>query len=161
MNIQLPILQKLKVKHTLRTTQWLLLAAFVLLAPAWADAQRTVSGTVKDAGSSDPLIGATVMEQGTTTGTISDVDGAFSLSVSDDATTLVISSVGYGSQNVDIAGRSVIDIMLGESASMLDEVVVTGYGTATQREVTSAITHISSEDFNKGNVNSATQLPTG
>ncbi len=161
MNIQLSILQKLKVKHKLRATRWLLLAAFVLLAPAWADAQTTITGTVKDAGSSDALIGATVMEQGSTTGTITDLNGAFSLEVSDDATTLVISSVGYGSQNASIAGRSVIDIMLSQSASLLDEVVVTGYGTARQREVTSAITSVSSEEFNKGNVNDPMALLQG
>ncbi len=101
------------------------------------------------------------MEQGTTTGTISDVDGAFSLSVSDAATTLVISSVGYGSQEVDITNRSTIDVSLSEVASILDELVVTGYGTAQRREVTSAISSVSEDEFNKGSVSDPMQLLQG
>ena len=103
-------------------------------------AQRTITGMVKDA-QGEPLIGANVLVQGTQIGTITDVDGSFSLSVPKDKNFVVISYVGYGEKVVDVTGLTTIDVQLTES-TILNEVVVTalgisrasktlGYGTAT------------------------------
>ena len=123
-------------------------------------AQRTITGTVTDADGGEPLIGATVLAVGTTSGTITDFDGKFSLNVADDVGELEFSYTGYASQRIAIEGRSTIDVVM-TAGTLLDEVVVTGYGTQKAKEVTSSITHIGAEDFNKGNVNNPTQLLQG
>lgn len=122
--------------------------AIMCLSGAAALAQQ-VKGTVKDA-SGDPVIGAAVMVQGTTVGAVSDFEGAFTLpgSVANDAV-LVVSSIGYETQTVYRAGRSVIDIVLIEDALMLDDVVVVGYGVQKKSVVTAAIAKVSSDDLGK------------
>ncbi len=94
-----------------------------------------------------PLIGATVQVKGTTTGTATDLDGSFSLSAPDNATTLVVAYLGYATQEVLINGRTVIDITLSEDASALDEVIVVGYGRQQKRNITGAVTTISASQI--------------
>lgn len=142
------------------TLKWLLVLVAV---GTWnfAVAQSTISGSVTDAENGDPLIGANVLVVGTSTGAITDLDGNYSITVPDDATQIEFSYTGYTSQIVDIpAGGGQLDVTL-EQGTQLDEVVVTGYGTAKSKEVTGSITSVKAEDFNQGNVNDVNQLLQG
>ncbi len=135
-----------------------LACALVLLTSAQINAQRTVSGVVSDS-NGEALIGANILEKGTSNGTITDLDGSYSLTVADGAT-LVFSYTGFTDTEVEVGNQSTIDVSLQEG-ELLDEVVVTGYGTQKSREVTSSIVSVKAEDFNKGNVNDVSQLLQG
>lgn len=142
------------------TLKWLLVLVAV---GTWnfAVAQTTISGTVTDAESGDPLIGANVLVVGTSTGAITDLDGNYSITVPNDATQIEFSYTGYTSLVLDVpAGGGQLDVQL-EQGTQLDEVVVTGYGTAKAKEVTGSITSVKAEDFNQGNVNDVNQLLQG
>ncbi|TAM95470.1 MAG: SusC/RagA family TonB-linked outer membrane protein [Chitinophagaceae bacterium] len=102
--------------------------------------QHQVSGVVKDA-HGNPLIGATVQVKGTNTGTATDAQGRFSLEVPDNAV-LTISSVGYQSEDVSVGGRTSLNITLQVSSSTLNELVVTGYTTQKEKDITGSITSI-------------------
>ncbi|MCQ2145957.1 MAG: TonB-dependent receptor [Bacteroidales bacterium] len=117
----------------------------VIMGAVCATAQAQVRGTVKDA-SGEPVIGAAVMIQGTTTGTTTDIDGAYSINASSNAT-LEVSSIGYQTQTIQVQGRSVIDIILEEDSMMLDDVVVVGYGTQKKSVVTASISSITSDNL--------------
>jgi TonB-linked SusC/RagA family outer membrane protein len=108
-------------------------------------AKKQITGRVVDA-QGEPIIGANIIEVGTTNGTVTDVDGSFSLSVKENAV-LHISYIGYLSQDINTVGKTTFDIVLEEDTKALEEVVVVGYGTLTKKELTSAISHISSKDF--------------
>ncbi|NNE76876.1 MAG: SusC/RagA family TonB-linked outer membrane protein, partial [Pricia sp.] len=107
--------------------------------------QSTVTGTVVDS-EGVPLPGANVIEKGTTNGTQTDFDGNFSLEVADDAT-LVISYIGFLTQEVAVDGQSSINVQLGEDSAQLDEVIVTGYQTETKRETTAAVSIVKAEEL--------------
>lgn len=110
-------------------------------------AQHEVRGTVKDEASLTSIPGATVLEMGTMNGTITDVDGYFELTVSDDQDTLQFSYVGFRSIEVPIRGRTEINVVLEEETTELDEVVVIGYGTQKKKVVTGAISSVSEKEI--------------
>ena len=113
-----------------------------------ADAiDKTISGTVTDGDSGDGLPGVNVLAKGTTTGTVTDVDGNYRLTVADNVNTLVFSSVGYETFEETINGRSVISISLMPDIQALSEVVVVGYGTQSRKEITSAVSSVRAEDI--------------
>lgn len=112
---------------------------------------KEISGTVIDVETNDGLAGASVVVKGTTIGTITDTNGQFNLSIPDDASLLVISYVGYASQEIPVGSQSVFNISLKPDVSALTEIVVVGYGTQKKTDVTGSIAVVSSEDFNKGN----------
>jgi len=120
---------------------------------------QDVSGTVSDA--NGPLPGASIVVQGTTNGTQTDFDGNYSLSNIGSNAVLVVSYIGYKSQEVAVNGRSTINIVLEEDAQALDEVVIIGYGSTTVKDATGAVSAVSSEDFNGGVIASAEQLIQG
>lgn len=109
-------------------------------------AEKQVSGVVVDE-KGDPIIGASVQVKGTTTGTISDYDGEFTLSVPDDATTLTVSFVGMQTQEVEIAKN--LRIVLHEASEMIQEVVVTGYGNVTKGSFAGSAQAVNSETIEK------------
>ncbi len=137
----------------------LLLMGLVMMGN-FAMAQRTITGTVTDAETKEPLIGASVVVDGTTTGAITDFDGKYSLDVPEGATALKFSYTGYTTTTQEIGASNVIDMALSAGA-VLEEVVVVGYGTRKAKEVTSAITSVKAEDFNQGNVADPAQLLQG
>jgi len=110
------------MKHKLLT---FMLALFATAAAMTA--QVKVTGVVKD-DTGQGVIGASVMEKGTTNGAVTDLDGNYVITVKQGAT-LVFSSIGYATQEIPVGGRTVIDVLLKEDAEFLDEVVVVGYGT--------------------------------
>ena len=109
-----------------------LVLAMVLFAIGFTMAQKTVTGTIK-AANGDPVVGASVVVKGTTKGSLSDIDGKFSLDVPANATTLVVSSVGYTSIDVPVGNEKEINITLKDADAVLSEVVVTGTGSPTDR----------------------------
>lgn len=119
---------------------------------------QEVSGTVSDA--SGPLPGASILEKGTTNGTQTDFDGNYTLSVGENAV-LVVSYIGYKSQEVSVDGRSTINFTLEEDAQALEEVVIIGYGTTTVKDATGSVSAVTSDDFNGGNIASPEQLIQG
>ena len=113
-------------------------------APAQADEKR-ITGTIVD-NAGVPIIGANVSVKGTTTGTITDVDGNFSLSVPADAV-VEISYIGYLTETFKVGNRSHLEVVLREDLQKLDEVVVVGYGTQRKKDVTSSIAKVGGEDI--------------
>ena len=108
-------------------------------------AQQTVTGTVYD-GSNMPIPGANILIKGTTTGAVSDFDGNFSITASP-TDVLVVSFLGYVTQNVTVGNQKNISVTLVEDASQLEEVVVIGYGTAKKKDLTGAVSSVSSKAF--------------
>jgi len=127
---------------------------------SFAVGQRTITGVISDAETNEPLIGANVIIKGTGTGTITDIDGSYSLDIPDGTETLVISYTGYIDQVIVVGTSNTLNIALAPGA-LLDEIVVIGYGTQTKKEITGSVASISSKDFNVGNVTSPAQLLQG
>jgi TonB-linked SusC/RagA family outer membrane protein len=108
--------------------------------------QKTVTGTVTTQEDGSPLPGVNIILKGTGTGTVTDIEGKYALSVSSDAI-LVYSFIGYESQEVAVGNSSVIDIILVQEDSQLEEVVITGYSTQQKRDVTGSIASLGPEQF--------------
>ncbi len=129
-----------------------------LLACCWLfigwqlSAQRTISGTVTSAEDGLAVIGATVQIKGTSTGTVTDLDGTYEISVPNNATVLIFSYTGMEQQEVAVGNRSVIDVIFTVNAQLLDEVVVVGYGVQKKSVVTGAISSVSAEEIKKSSI---------
>ena len=109
-----------------------------------------IKGRVTDA-SGEPVIGANVVQKGTTNGTITDLNGDFTLTVSQGAV-LQVSFIGYKQQEVSLKnGQAQVTVVLKDDAELLDEVVVVGYGTMKKRDLSGAVSQIKSDDLMKGN----------
>lgn len=120
----------------------------MLLMSVVAFAQNQIKGHVADA-AGDPIIGANVTVKGTTTGTITDIDGNFVLEVGSTDGTLVVSFIGYKSVEAKMNGTSPINVVLQEDTETLDEVVVVGYGTQNRKSLTGAISDVKSESLTR------------
>ena len=140
------------------STRALTSLALVLFVSVVAFTQRTISGTVADS-DGEPLIGANVLEKGTLNGTITDIDGSYSLEVADGAT-LLFSFTGFVVQEITIGSSNVADVALA-AGTFLEEIVVTGYGTQKIKEVTGSIASVKEDDFNKGAVHDVATLIQG
>lgn len=141
---------------------WLLgVILSILLIPvsAYAQNQRTVTGTVMDE-SGEPLIGASVKVVGEPIGAATDLDGRYTLKVPAAAKQLTFSYVGYENLTVHITSN-VIDVTLKPNNEVLDEVVVIGYGTQKKNDMTGSVSTISEKDFNKGVISSPEELING
>lgn len=131
-----------------------------MLLPMCIFAQQiTVQGVVKDQ-TGETVIGASVMEKGTTNGTITGIDGDFSLNMSPNGT-LVVSFVGYKTQEVQVKGQKQLQVVLSEDAEMLDEVVVIGYGTMKKSDLTGAVSSIGNKDIKDSPVSNLGQAIQG
>ena len=134
---------------------------FVLLfVPLTIFGQNTVNGTVTEQSSSLPLPGVNVIIKGTATGTATDFDGNYAINANN-ADVLVFSFIGYQTQEIIYNGQSTLDVQLIEDASVLDEVVVIGYGSVRKEDLTGTADLVTSDDFNQGPVVSAQQLIAG
>ncbi len=123
----------------------LLMLAFMCVGQCIYAQTKKVTGVVKDA-SGESVIGASVLEKGTTNGTITDFDGNFTLTVHNNAT-LLVSFIGYTAQEIPVAGKTSLVIIIKEDAEMLDEVVVVGYGSQKKESVVGAISQVSSKEL--------------
>ncbi|MEQ8473980.1 MAG: TonB-dependent receptor [Marinoscillum sp.] len=120
-----------------QTARW---SWIILLMVAFNSyAQMTVSGTISDAESGEGLPGVTVLIKGSSTGTVTDIDGKYRMSVPEDGSTLIFSFVGYEAREIAVNGRQVIDVQLITDIQALEEVVVVGYGVQKKSDITGAI----------------------
>lgn len=120
--------------------------SFILLAFVYgALAQSRVTGSVIDAQTNEPLIGATVIEKGTSNGTVTDIDGKFSLTTKNESGKIVISFIGYISQELDFSGNTNLNVSMKADIAGIDEVVVVGYGTQKKSHLTGAISKVTNE----------------
>lgn len=166
--------QALVSKALLKATACLFLAAGIGISPVFATSGTaatmkteivqqqtvTVTGVVKDK-SGEPIIGANILEKGTANGVITNIDGEYTLKVKGANSVLVISYIGYKSQEIAVGSQRKINVTLADDTELLDEVVVIGYGTQKKGDVTSAISSVKAEDFLVGNFNNAGDLLKG
>lgn len=148
---------KLKFNIFLRCLSMLLLVAGL---SSTSLAQRTISGTITDAESGEPLIGASVLVVGTSIGTVTDTDGKYSLNAPSGSGSIEVSYTGYAAQTIEMGASNVMDIKL-SAGELLDEIVVVGYGSVKKKDATGAITTLTSKDFNVGVIASPEQLIQG
>lgn len=118
---------------------------FALMGMQHANAQQAVTGTITDE-TNQPVPGANILVQGTTNGTQTDFDGNFTIEASS-TDVLVISYLGYATQNVTVGNQTTVNVQLVEDASQLDEVIVIGYGTAKKSDVTGAVAKVTAKSF--------------
>lgn len=110
----------------------------------------TIKGVVKESVSKEPIIGANVAIKGTTIGTISDINGAYTIKEADSKGVLVISYIGYKTQEIPINGKTTIDVNLEEESIGLQEVVAIGYGSQKKKEITGSVAGLKEADLIKG-----------
>jgi iron complex outermembrane receptor protein len=133
---------------------------FALLTLSVAAQERSITGKITDATTNEPLIGVTVLIEGTYTGTVTDIDGNYSVKVSPQ-TKLVYSFIGYQSQTIAVGQQPIINVALQTEVKGLDEVVVIGYGTVKKSDATGSVSTVSAKDFNKGAMTSPQDLIVG
>jgi TonB-linked SusC/RagA family outer membrane protein len=121
----------------------------------------TITGRLYDSKTNESLIGGSVVIKGSTKGANTDANGKYSITVPNNKTVLVFRYVGYNAAEVEVGAKNAIDVALVSSASDLAQVVVMGYGTQKQRDVTGSVKSVKSEAFNKGIINSPEQLLQG
>ena len=143
---------------TLKASLLSVLMSFCVIA-AFAQG-GTVKGTVTD-DTGEPVIGANVVEKGSTNGTITDIDGNYSLQVTNMNGVLQFSFIGYNTTEENIGGRTTINVQLSSGVINLGEVVAIGYGTQTRREITGSVTNVDEASFNKGISRDASDLLRG
>jgi iron complex outermembrane receptor protein len=149
----------MKVLHTLIRCGFL--AVVMLLASNAVSAQnRMVRGTVTDAETGEALIGATVTVVGTTRGAVTDIDGNYGVEIPTGSTQLRIAYTGYAEQMVDLTASNVVNVAL-KPGTVLDEVVVIGYGSVKKSDATGAVGNITEKDFNRGVIAAPEQLMQG
>ena len=139
---------------------FLVLLMLTFIGMTGAHAQLSISGKITADDTGEALPGATILEKGTSNGSVTDLNGEYSLSVGEDAV-LVISFIGYNSQEVVVGGRSQVDITLSVDVETLSEVVVIGYGEVRKDDVTGAISTLGTNDFNPGVMTSPQELMLG
>lgn len=140
--------------------QKLLVAMLLVLAQTMWAQTLTVVGTVSDA-KGEVLIGATVMVQGTTVGTVTDFDGNYELGNVPANGTLEFSYVGYETQSIAVEGKKRIDVVLTDDTQLVEEVVVIGYGSLSKKEVSSSIVQVDAKNFNAGAMNNPMEMLNG
>ena len=135
---------------TKRISSWIpiLLFTFQMASLLAQQSSVQITGTISSSEDNLPLIGANVLEKGTANGTVTDLDGTYQLTVAADAV-LVFSYIGFENQEVVVKDRSIIDVVLGEGSSLLNEVLVTGYKREIKSDVATAISSIKSKDIEK------------
>ena len=138
----------------------LILALLGMVTALSLSAQTTVKGIVTDE-SGEPLIGAGVMVEGTTIGTITGVDGDYVLSVPEDAANLVFSFIGLADQTIAINGQTEINVVLKADETFLDEVVVVGYATVKRRDLLGSVASVGSDKLTEQPVTTVSQALSG
>lgn len=125
------------------------LLLLLCLCSASVFGQIKITGKVTDAESGDPLVGANILVKGTSNGAAADLDGNYELEVTDPNAVLTVSYTGYVLQEINVAGRTNVDILLQTDAGVLDEVVVVGYGSQRKSDLTGAVSSIQGDALSK------------
>jgi TonB-linked SusC/RagA family outer membrane protein len=134
---------------------------FILLPFAVAAQTRTITGKVTSSEDGQPLPGVSVVVQGTTKGTVTDVEGNYSIGLNPSESILVFSFVGYTTQTIAVGDKTAIDIILSEDTKTLEEVVVVGYGIQRKTDITGATANVKGEELMRQPVLTATQAMQG
>lgn len=151
-----------KVQINSNIRHFILSAVILLTMPVWAQSGKfTVTGRIVSSTDKEPLIGVSVMEQGTGNGTVTNFEGDYSLNVSGGNAILVFSYVGYKQQTIAVGNRSKIDVTMSENNEELDEVIVIGYGTLKKKLNTGATVQVKGEDLLKQNTTNALHAMQG
>jgi TonB-linked outer membrane protein, SusC/RagA family len=153
-------MKNLNVLSTLPTRRWWTILLALFFAMSISAQTISVKGVVKDAKSGETIVGANVIVKGTTTGTVTDVDGNFSLNAPSNAT-LVVKYVGYQDAELPVAGKSTLVIHLQESSIALSEVVAIGYGQVKKNDLTGSVVAVSADKLPKGLTTSMTDMLGG
>ena len=141
--------------------RWCATFALVMLSICLGHAQysKTITGTVSST-DNEPLIGANIVIKGSSTGTVTDLDGQYTLEAAAEDV-LVFSYTGYEPQEIQVSDQSTINVVLEESSELLDEVVVVGYGTQRKEDLTGAVSVVNTEEMKKQASNDVTQMMQG
>lgn len=134
---------------------------FVFLVNITLAQERTITGTITSFDDRSTLPGVSIVVKGTTLGTITDMDGKYSITVPSDAATLIYSFIGMATEEMIIEGQTMIDMAMVADILGLGEVIVIGYGTTKKGDATGAVTTVSVKDFNKGSITSPQDLLIG
>lgn len=145
-------------KHQLNSC--LLVLYCLLFSGGIALAQRQISGNVSDIDNGDPLIGASISVEGTTTGTVSDVDGNYRLTVPEGSKSLKVTYTGYAEQILNIGSSNTINVYMSAGVA-LNETVVIGYGTVKREDATGLVQTVTAASFNKGAITGPQELLSG
>ncbi|UBM59347.1 TonB-dependent receptor [Marinilongibacter aquaticus] len=127
--------------------RWYLVKAIILLSTLSTWAQNHITGVVTDVSDGSPLIGVSVVEKGSSNGTLTDADGTYSIDASSPNAVLVYSYTGFQPQEITVGSQTKIDVVLDLSDNILSEVVVVGYGTRKKSDLTGSISQISAKDY--------------
>ncbi len=119
----------------------------VLTNLALESQQQRVTGTVTDGATGEPLAGVTIQVKGTQTGGVSSANGTYGVLIPTGSTTLIFSFVGYQTQEIDISGRTIIDVIMAEEVLALEEVVVTGYSTERKKDILGSVSVVSTDEM--------------
>ncbi len=134
--------------------------AGLLLTISAAAQSFTVSGNIKDV-SGDAVIGASVIEDGTQNGTITDVDGTYTIKLKSSNSSVTVSSIGYKTVTVPVAGKNVLNVVLEEDTEMLEETIVVGYGTMKKKDLTGAVASMGEKSFESSPISNIGQALQG
>ncbi|MBN2818758.1 MAG: SusC/RagA family TonB-linked outer membrane protein, partial [Bacteroidales bacterium] len=126
-----------------------------------AQGRFTVSGKIIESEDQTPLPGVNVVEKGTNNGTATDIDGNYKFEVTSPDAVIIVSFISYKTQEINVAGRSTINVTLEPDAQALDEVVVIGYGTARKSDLTGSVVTLSGDDLKKQSISSVAEALTG
>lgn len=138
---------RMKINWAMPFKRYCLLLALMVISCAYVSAQRTITGTLTDAASGEPLIGASVVIQGTSTGTITDIDGNYAVEANTNDV-LLFSYVGYTDMTKSVGEGNLLNVDMSQGV-MVDEVVVTGYQSQRKRDITGAVSVIESKSLNE------------
>ena len=138
----------------------IVLVMCTFLCSAYVFSQRTISGVVTDGDTGESLIGVNILVVGTSTGTISDIDGSYTITMEPGATQLQFSYTGYGTQILTVGAANVLDVKL-KAGEVLSEVVVIGYGTVKKEDATGSVTEVGTATFNRGAITAPQELLAG
>ena len=138
-----------------------LIAIFMSLSFGLMAQTRTITGVVTLNETDEPLIGVNIVVKGTTNGTITDIDGKYSISVPNNNTTLVFSMIGMNNVEVTPGNKNILNIKMSESSKLMEDVVVVGYGSQRKAELTSAISSVKKEDIKVSTVATVSEALQG
>ena len=137
------------MKKRYLTSRRLSLFFLALFSTTFLFAQNKIEGVITGATDGLPLIGATVLEKGTSNGTITDIDGSYSLNVAGPGAVLVFSYTGFATQEIPLNGRNRIDVTLSEQSTLLEQIVVVGYGTQKKSDLTGSVGTVKQKDIER------------
>ena len=149
-----------KLKSTIMMKKLILSFFLVFITHLFQAQETTVTGKVTSTADGEALPGVSIISKGTLKGTQTDFDGNYNITVEETAT-LVFSYIGFKTKEIRVDNQTTINVSLDDDIAELDEVVLVGYGSLARKAVTSAVASVNTEDFNKGNINTPSQLLQG